>query len=463
MNRSFLVLEIIFLGMAGIFFLSAAFLRFLDSLKEKEKKKIQDWFIARWKTVEGSRLVDLPERVINWYLHFEMIVSRLSVKLNNLLDNKVLFWIALVGGMTFSCIYVLIKSKEGIISYGLFILFVCFLGYILIDILANLFSFVISKGIESRLYKFSSKVFQEIKSYLAAGVCTMYALYMTLLLIEINVYIATIMAFIVIPIYWYLLYRFPLWIEKIVDFIYIRILKELPGPTNFSLFFFGFSLSIAITLLGLSIGHFVTPNASLPRSLQIVISNMIFDGFTVLITFKILKWAIAKKSLLMIPIAICLDILCAGFLACCSIYFGLVKTENSLNLFEITNILIAKSPDGTYFELGPYFWIMHTTFIPTIIYLSIIFACWIGKISLVPVRWFFGVAQIHKHPLRLSSYLCALFSAIFFSMYQAVNFIEKNLINQNNEKEKSVNTLLIKDIEALSEGGLPEEVLKVLG
>jgi hypothetical protein len=100
-------------------------------------------------------------------------------------------------------------------------------------------------------------------------------------------------------------------------------------------------------------------------------------------------------------------------LACGSLYFGLVITDKALNLSQILHILIGRSIDNTHYELSPYFWTMHTTFIPTLLYLSLILFCWIGKAMLIPVRWFFGKGQEHKNPLKLAAALCGLFVAIF--------------------------------------------------
>src|SRR3989442_14008466 len=104
-------------------------------------------------------------------------------------------------------------------------------------------------------------------------------------------------------------------------------------------------------------------------------------------TFTILDKMTARPGLLRIPMAVFLDLVIAAILACGSIYFGLVSTNKALGLTQLLYILVAHSPDGSQVEFSPYFWVMHTTFIPTLLYLLFLLGCWIGKSLLLPVRW----------------------------------------------------------------------------
>ncbi|MET0751905.1 MAG: hypothetical protein ABWZ66_00965, partial [Pyrinomonadaceae bacterium] len=168
-----------------------------------------------------------------------------------------------------------------------------------------------------------------------------------------------------------------------------------------------------VTLLALSVGHLVEPSAYVPQTLQMLISNVMFDGLTMAITFAILDKALSKEGMLRLPAAIVLDIIVAGIFAVSSLYFGLIFTDKAIGLQEIIYILFARSADNSHFELSPYFWVMHTTFIPTLLYLSMILFCWAAKALLIPVRWFFGKGHEHKNPLKLTATLCGIFIAIF--------------------------------------------------
>ena len=132
-------------------------------------------------------------------------------------------------------------------------------------------------------------------------------------------------------------------------------------------------------------------------------------------TIWFLAWAIRSKPLLRIPIAVLADIALGIVFACASLYMGLVGGEHALSLREILRVLISKSPDGTAFEIGPCFWAMHTAFLPTVIYLSIIIVGWVGKALLVPVGWFFKTGQ-KKNPMKLTIALLGVFVALFATL-----------------------------------------------
>jgi hypothetical protein len=202
-------------------------------------------------------------------------------------------------------------------------------------------------------------------------------------------------------------------------------------------------VSFSITMIALLIGHEVNPSAWVPQTLQMLISNVIFDSLTIITTFTILSWAISSSGFLRIPLAIMLDLLAAAILACASLYFGLLFTDKVLSLREVFSVLIAKSTDETRLEFGPYFWVMHTTFIPTLIYLFMIMLAWVGKTMLTPVRWFFGKGQEHKNPLTLTAALCGIFIAIFSLLAFVAGEAQKYAEQREAIKKTSVSQLFI--------------------
>ena len=151
----------------------------------------------------------------------------------------------------------------------------------------------------------------------------------------------------------------------------------------------------------------------MPQTWQMLISNVLLDGVTLLATFALITWAVREKAWLRIPIAIFLDVLVACLLACASLYIGLVFTEDELTLTAVINILIGKAAGGDHYELGPYFWAMHTTFLPTLAYLFIILVAWLGKTILIPFEWFLGKGKAHRNPLGLTASLFVLLASFF--------------------------------------------------
>ncbi len=136
-----------------------------------------------------------------------------------------------------------------------------------------------------------------------------------------------------------------------------------------------------------------------------VFANLLFDGLTMVVTFKVLAAAVRRSAFMRIPAFIVLDLVLAGLLAIGSLYFGTVKTVHALPLLNMLHILIGRSPDGSHWQFGPYFWVMHTTFLPTLACLLLILICWFGRALLIPVHRFFGKAAEHEHPLKLTAAL----------------------------------------------------------
>lgn len=172
-------------------------------------------------------------------------------------------------------------------------------------------------------------------------------------------------------------------------------------------------VSFVITLFAFLVGNLISPDAHVPQTWQMLISNVLLDGVTLLATFALITWAVREKAWLRIPIAILLDVLVACILAFASLYVGLVFTENELTVTAVFNILIGKAASGDHYELGPYFWAMHTTFLPTLAYLFIILVAWLGKTILIPFEWFLGKGKAHRNPLGLTATLFGLLASFF--------------------------------------------------
>lgn len=129
--------------------------------------------------------------------------------------------------------------------------------------------------------------------------------------------------------------------------------------------------------------------------------NFFFDLLTVFFTFRLFNWALRIKKYLLLFIV--LDILVAGTLAFYSLFLGLYSTPYKLNMLEVSNILFGISPDGTSWEFGSFFWAMHTTFIPTLIYLTALFLAAIGKIIIIPIARVIKKGEVVDKPHYLTA------------------------------------------------------------
>ena len=64
-------------------------------------------------------------------------------------------------------------------------------------------------------------------------------------------------------------------------------------------------------------------------------------------------------------------------------------------------MLIGLNPVGVY-SYGAYFWLMHTAFIPTLLYLIIIFMVLIIKLLMYPIHWIFGKNYHNDKPYSVT-------------------------------------------------------------
>jgi len=179
--------------------------------------------------------------------------------------------------------------------------------------------------------------------------------------------------------------------------------------------------SFVVTLAAMLIGHTAEPTAWEPKTTRMLLSNVIFDGLTFWITMLLLGWTATKNTMRRIPGVILADLVIAGVLACASLYVGLVATAEALSLPEILNVLIARDVQGNHWEVGPYFWTMHTAFLPTCAYLLLMLVAWLGKLILIPADWFFRQAKGNPNPLKLTALLFAILVVVCAALHFAAD------------------------------------------
>lgn len=182
------------------------------------------------------------------------------------------------------------------------------------------------------------------------------------------------------------------------------------------IFILGSCFSIIITIIAMSIGHLIEPYSWVPKTIQMLLSNIFFDGITLISTFIIFSIAIKYNHILSIPLAILIDIIIASLCAVLSLYCGLVFSENQISFESVLYILVGRNPDSLQIELGPLFWVMHSAFIPTFIYLTIILIAWLGKIQLsfykMIIKEFKGVENAYAHTASIIGIITAILVVI---------------------------------------------------
>lgn len=255
-------------------------------------------------------------------------------------------------------------------------------------------------------------------------------------------------AFVLVPILgaWMSLGAF--YLSQIVKALWKR---RTSSPVSAHVLLLGFSITVSllVTFIALFVGHIVDPAAWVPQTAQALVSNVIFDALTVAATAWLFsraadiqsssRWSASEGSVpqsevmvmvrqltslelfifrpvskrLSVPAAVSLDLVLALLFACASLWCSLASTVNALTIHQVLRVLIARSVDGRRWQAGPFFWMMHTTFLPTVVYVLLVLLAWWTKATLGPVRWFLGRAQHQDiNPIGLTARLIASMAAM---------------------------------------------------
>ena len=418
---------------AGVFLILGAVFSFLEILQEGKNDKVREWFARKWIVIRTSRFWGLPERAIGCILNvrsfiqkwinkaIDRITKRIDVRI--LLPVVLSLWIVigiwalyrrvevciyLAGAALFLVSWLLFINNLHHISWmtdreihNRFVGTIFIIVFVLLNLIANIifyFLFLIGPLVGSVVW--------------------------LVLLLKINVVVAALVALAMIPLYALAFF--------LTLFLATQISQMTLDPEDISdkrkdlltAFAIGVSGSFAVTLGSLGVGHMMSPMAWVPQTVQMLFSNILCDGLTLVGTFWLLRWAVAKKAMFRIPTAIVVDVVIAAVLAGLSLFCGLTFTEHCLSIGEVGNILVGRAAEGGRFEFGPYFWVMHTTFIPTIIYLGLILVCWLGKAMLTIAEKFTGRALEHEKPLALTAALFGIFFAVFTAVSLWIEMVE---------------------------------------
>src|SRR6185503_7724138 len=205
------------------------------------------------------------------------------------------------------------------------------------------------------------------------------------------------------------------------------ILKDLGRSTDnvdtqAALLGISFGASFLFTTFAMFLGHSLKPVEPLPVFIWLLLSNITFDTLTVFLTYYILQKAIGSNRLFPISIAIIIDILVAALFACSSLFLGVYFTPQRVNIIQTFHVLIGHSIDGKKWDLGPYFWVMHTTFIPTLVYLMLILITLIGKYITLPFTKLFKRGYTHDKPFDLTAYTFTFLAISLLSIAKVFDY-----------------------------------------
>ena len=185
---------------------------------------------------------------------------------------------------------------------------------------------------------------------------------------------------------------------------------------------FSISLGFLLTVISLVVGIYLSPESAVPNSVQMLFSNAVFDGITVLVTVLILNTFLASSHEYLILVAVLIDLLIAGFLACLSLYFGVIGTSLQLSVSEVLCILWGLDTTCSALDLSPFFWAMHTAFLPTVIYMNVILFCYLGKTVILPIAKVLYKGSFIDKPHLLTASTFGFIAVVFGVIGKALDY-----------------------------------------
>lgn len=392
--RSYFVLQVCCWAIASCFAIGAAWFEVLDrSQRDKQRRRTRAKYRIIWRRIQRSGVTNLPVVVVRWSLRAERALIKRSVDLVDPTDRSRAWWLILFFGGISVPLFGALLGYGWVVGGGLLV--------------------VIALPIAGLFHAWGKIRDPEESVYIQAlfallGLASSVAILGWLrVFLPLPTGVATVAMAVFSPVLGvYLAWAFVfsgLTLSK-----YWHIYDD-----NLVLMALAAAASFLVTMIALLVGKISAPAAVVPQTVQLMLTNVVCDSVTMVATVLILRRAVSPESKLSLVFAILLDIAIAAILACASLWIGLLFTKNALTIGQVWSVLLAQSPEGTTMEIGPYFWVMHTTFLPTLVYCSMILLCWLGKLVVLPVATLLkGAAAIEK-PHHLSAGVFALVAVIF--------------------------------------------------
>jgi hypothetical protein len=395
----------------------AAWFEFQNRAQTKQDRdRTRDFYGQKWMAINNTGVLDLPEKAVVWGLG---AIERAMERVMGLLLN--------IPMKTSAIIYAATPILLGIgtwVQSGWRIVLV--LTVPVVSSVINFYFFKLRKS--SAILILIASVAMMVTGGLCWAIEVILCLKLTL---GAQIVYSALVLTLLLPVTGFMVI-FPLMLVSIIANPYGN---NFFNYKFFTIFGTTIAMSFSVTLIALLIGHFADPSSWIPQTLQMLLSNVFFDGLTVLATIKILSLTL-RRSTLHVPIlvAIFFDVLVAALLACASLYCGLMLTDKALTVSEVLYVLIGMLPETGEMDIGPYFWAMHTTFLPTLFYLALILICWIGKLVVFPVAKVLRRGEVVDKPHHLTAGAFLLVATIFGAALATINNIEENVTKEKVEQ-----------------------------
>jgi|GEM_PF-6483288 len=450
LKNTLIFLSIVLFCLSAFFGISAGWFEYSSRLRNsiEDKKQIRGFYERLWHWIDSNYLIHLPLLVIIKFLNF---VAGLAIFSSTVivgrLQSMFSVYVRVLNLKSFYRRYIRKTSQIDFLNtvYKLTFLEVIVTGASTFILFSDLFNYAITTALvicvlflENRLplvkrnavspYQVNKSVFEFLMHWLiwllqlAIVFIRFFGVFYGInLVLTLDIYIASIILLSLTPVFSYLFGNavldittaFTHYFLSLVDNSILRKLEDRWMLSGLSI-----SLSIILTILSFVIGHLLCATCDVDINSQLLISNILFDNLTLFTTIALLEQAVPlinrKSKKWNIGVVIILDLLLAAVFAILSLYFGLLNTDKELSILQVSKVLLGASPqDNGALEFGPLFWAMHTTFIPTLIYLFIIVMATIGKMVIMPANRLLFKGALAEDPYHLTAGFFGLFAVIF--------------------------------------------------
>jgi len=361
---------------------------------------ISKWLSKISNYIMNERLLILFKKGVEWFIGIRQLLTKIILRMLSRL----------------SLLYLI--AYPIIFSIGCYIIFRNIVYVFASFLLAILFPLFAKKRAE-----WLPKLFHFLGRSINTLTIILFIYFWIKIIFDLNIRFSWLLVLLMLPLLTYVLLplvqTFRVILIDPILMIWILFKGSMPDDNriliNVVLLSFYIPLSIFVTFLALYIGWTGTPNAYLPKTFQMIASNLVFDCLTILTTFFLVEKLMRGLLFLRTIVVILLDTFLSAIYACLSLYCGLYNTDYALNFEQSLNVLLAIHPDGTKYFFGPYFWVMHTAFIPTSLFLFLILTILFAKSTYSFFNFSFSWLASWKRPFYYVTSFFVLFG--FFSGY----------------------------------------------
>lgn len=409
-SSEWFVIKVLLGCLAGfVSVISATFALLAAASRSAQLQAARQWCSEKLALIEATGVMVLPEQTVLWLLKVQRLVTS---SLPDILISRAMPYLG--GALT-----------------GVGYLWVLFVRDRDLWVFASLSFFLIfglSEVIRHRIqYRQLSRVIEAIGDTFAfLGLGTLYTLTLIASLSYTSLLVSSCVMLAMLPLSFYIVASATMSLDSWWKVICSRYAIDMTSVDRLALFGVGAGASFFVTITALWIGHIAAPGDIVPRTCQLVFVNVVCDGATLLATFVILGRAVRLNRRWALPGAVLVDLSVAAALACASLLLGLWGSDYAVSAHEVLRILVAAPALKGGQHLGPLFWAMHSAFLPTAFYLTLVVLSLLLKaVAWAMTRALRVLSSSDLNPFAVSAAAFALVFTLLTALASGAGYFEE--------------------------------------